>query len=38
MDLGLKGRVALVMGSSSGIGLGVAEALAREGARVAVVK
>jgi 3-oxoacyl-[acyl-carrier protein] reductase len=37
MDLGLKGRVALVMGSSAGIGLGIAEALAREGARVAVV-
>jgi 3-oxoacyl-[acyl-carrier protein] reductase len=37
MDLGLKGRVALVMGSSAGIGLGIAGALAREGARVAVV-
>jgi 3-oxoacyl-[acyl-carrier protein] reductase len=37
MDLGLNGRVALVMGSSAGIGLGIAEALAREGARVAVV-
>ena len=36
MELGLKGRVALVMGSSAGIGLGIAEALAREGARVAV--
>jgi 3-oxoacyl-[acyl-carrier protein] reductase len=37
MDLGLDGRVALVMGSSAGIGLGIAGALAREGARVAVV-
>jgi len=37
MDLGLRGRVGLVMGSSSGIGLGIAEVLAREGARVAVV-
>jgi 3-oxoacyl-[acyl-carrier protein] reductase len=37
MDLGLEGRVALAMGSSSGIGLGIAAALAREGARVAVV-
>jgi len=36
MDLGLGGRVALVVGSSQGIGLGIAEALAREGARVAV--
>lgn len=36
MDLGLEERVALVMGSSAGIGLGIAGALAREGARVAV--
>lgn len=36
MDLGLEGRVALVMGASQGIGLGIAEVLAREGARVAV--
>jgi len=37
MELGLQGRVALVMGSSAGIGQGIAAALAREGARVAVV-
>jgi 3-oxoacyl-[acyl-carrier protein] reductase len=36
MDLGLEGRVALVMASSRGIGRGIAVALAREGARVAV--
>ena len=36
MDLGIAGRVALVIASSSGIGRGVAAALAREGARVAV--
>lgn len=36
MDLGLDGRVALVMGASQGIGRGIAGALAREGARVAI--
>ena len=36
MDLGLDGRVALVMGASRGIGLGVATSLARERARVAM--
>jgi 3-oxoacyl-[acyl-carrier protein] reductase len=36
MDLGIGGRTALVMGASAGIGRGIAEALAREGARVAL--
>lgn len=37
MDLGLTGRRALVLGSSSGLGLQVATSLVAEGARVAVV-
>ena len=36
MDLGIEGRVALVMGASKGIGRGIAAALAAEGARVAI--
>jgi NAD(P)-dependent dehydrogenase (short-subunit alcohol dehydrogenase family) len=34
MDLGLQGKVAIVTGSSDGIGYAIAHALAREGARV----
>lgn len=37
MDLGIDGRVALVMGASKGIGRGIAGALAAEGAGVAIV-
>jgi 3-oxoacyl-[acyl-carrier protein] reductase len=36
MDLGIDGRVALVMGASKGLGKGVAAALAAEGATVAI--
>jgi len=37
MELGIKGRTALVTGASMGIGRGIATALAREGVRLAVV-
>ena len=36
MDLGLAGRTAIVCGASSGMGLAIAEALAAEGANVAM--
>ena len=36
MDLGIEGKVALVMGASAGLGFGVASALALEGAQVAI--
>jgi 3-oxoacyl-[acyl-carrier protein] reductase len=37
MDLGLRGRTAIVCGASSGLGLAAAEALAAEGANVAML-
>ena len=37
MDLGLRGRTAIVCGASSGLGLAAAEALAEEGANVAML-
>jgi len=36
MDLGLKGKVALIAGGSQGLGRAVALEMAREGAKVAV--
>lgn len=36
MDLALTGKVAMVAGASRGLGFGVAQALAREGARVSI--
>jgi 3-oxoacyl-[acyl-carrier protein] reductase len=37
MDLGIRGKTALVTGASMGIGRGIATALAREGVKLAVV-
>src|SRR5579859_1700194 len=37
MDLGIEDKVALVTAASRGIGLGIAQALAAEGAKVAIV-
>jgi 3-oxoacyl-[acyl-carrier protein] reductase len=36
VDLGIEGRIALVMGASKGLGREIAASLAREGARVAI--
>jgi len=38
MDLGLRGRVAIVAAASKGLGRAVAEELAREGAEIAIWK
>ncbi len=37
MDLGLRGRTALILGASSGLGLECAEFLREEGANVAML-
>ena len=37
MDLGIKGKWALVCGASKGLGLGCAQALVREGVHVVIV-
>jgi NAD(P)-dependent dehydrogenase (short-subunit alcohol dehydrogenase family) len=36
MDLGLKGKIAVVSGSTAGIGFAIARTLAREGARIVI--
>ena len=36
MDLGLKGKNAIVTGGSQGVGLAIAQGLAREGCNVAI--
>jgi NAD(P)-dependent dehydrogenase (short-subunit alcohol dehydrogenase family) len=36
MDLGLKGKIALLTGASRGLGFATAETLAREGAHIAI--
>ncbi|HUO34167.1 MAG TPA: SDR family NAD(P)-dependent oxidoreductase, partial [Candidatus Acidoferrum sp.] len=36
MDLGLKGRVAIIAAASKGLGRAVAEELAKEGCKVAI--
>jgi 3-oxoacyl-[acyl-carrier protein] reductase len=36
MELGIRGKTALVTGASMGIGKGIATALAREGVRLAI--